>query len=181
ERVRTWLKQNSLAIIGGLVLGLAAIGGGKWWMQQQHQERVATGEAFDGMVAAIQAGNLEQAKTAAEALGETNYAPLAALALAKGQLDAGDRDAAIATLRAAHSDEPGLATVIRHRLARLLVDAGQGEEALSLLAQAEEADALETRGDAYFALGREDEARAQYEQALAKLDVAAPQRGLLEL
>lgn len=181
EKVRTWLKENGLGIVGGLALGLALIGGGKWWLQQQHQERVATGEAYDRMVATIQAGDIGKASSAADALADSSYAPLAALALAKGQLDAGDRDAAIATLRAAHSDDPGLAAVIRHRLARLLIDAGKGEEALTLLADAENAGALETRGDAHFALGREDEARREYEQALRKLDVAAPQRGLLEL
>lgn len=181
EKVRTWLKENGLGIVGGLALGLALIGGGKWWLQQQHQERVATGEAYDRMVATIQAGDIGQASSAADALADSSYAPLAALTLAKGQLEGGDRDAAIATLRAAHSDDPGLAAVVRHRLARLLIDAGQGEQALALLDGAEDAGALETRGDAHFALGREDEARAEYEQALRKLDVAAPQRGLLEL
>jgi len=181
EKVRTWLKENGLGIVGGLVLGLALIGGGKWWLQKQHHERVATGEAYDRMVARIEAGELEQAASAADALATTSYAPLAALSLAKGQLDAGDRDAAIATLRAARSEDSGLAAVIEHRLARLLIDAGQGEEALALLAAADDAAALETRGDAHFALGREQQAREEYEQALRKLDVAAPQRALLEL
>ncbi|WP_027073263.1 tetratricopeptide repeat protein [Luteimonas sp. J29] len=181
ERVRNWLKENALGLLGGLALGLALIGGGKWWMQRQHQERVAIGETYDRMVRAIESGDLETAKQEAAPLADTSYAPLAALALAKGQLDAGDRDAAIATLRAARSDDPGLAAVIRQRLARLLVDAGQGEEAVSLLAGNDDPGALEVRGDAHFALGRADEARKDYEAALRKLDVAAPQRMLLEL
>jgi len=61
------------------------------------------------------------------------------------------------------------------------VDAGQAEEALSLLAGADDPGALETRGDAHFALGRGEQARTEYEQALRRLDVAAPQRMLLEL
>ncbi|WP_144774291.1 tetratricopeptide repeat protein [Luteimonas sp. J16] len=69
----------------------------------------------------------------------------------------------------------------RHPPARLLVDAGQGEEAVSLLAGNDDPGALEVRGDAHFALGRADEARKDYEAALRKLDVAAPQRMLLEL
>ncbi len=181
EKVRTWLKDNGLGIVGGLVLGLAIIGGGKWWLQREHQQRVATGEAYERMVGAVEAGNLEQATTAAGSLATTSYAPLAALALAKGQLAAGEGEAAIATLRAAHSEDPGLAAVIRLRLARLLVDAGQGAEALTLLAGADDPGALEARGDAQFALGKPDEARKDYEEALRKLDVAAPQRQLLEL
>jgi len=43
EKVRTWLKENALGLVGGLVLGLALIGGGKWWTQRQHEARVALG------------------------------------------------------------------------------------------------------------------------------------------
>jgi predicted negative regulator of RcsB-dependent stress response len=40
--------------------------------------------------------------------------------------------------------------------------------------------ALEARGDALFALGRKDQARDAYNKALTELDVAAPQRRLVE-
>ena len=39
----------------------------------------------------------------------------------------------------------------------------------------------EVRGDAQFALGQVEQARTSYSQALVKLDVASPQRRLLEL
>src|SRR5690606_35824802 len=139
ERVRDWLKQNSLGLVGGLALGLALIGGGKWWMQQAHRERVATGEAYDAVQKTLDAGDIEKARADAARLAGTAYAALAALDLAKAQLEAGQRDEAIATLRATSSEDPGLAAVIRQRLARLLVDAGKGEEALTLLAGVDDA------------------------------------------
>ncbi len=40
---------------------------------------------------------------------------------------------------------------------------------------------LQTRGDAQFALGHRDDARAAYAQALIHMDVGAPQRRLVEL
>ena len=43
------------------------------------------------------------------------------------------------------------------------------------------ASGIEVRGDAQFALGQMEQARTSYSQALAKLDVASPQRRLLEL
>jgi len=181
EKVRNWLKQNSLGLVGGLALGLALIGGGKWWMQQQHQQRVAIGESYKSTLDAIGAGDIDKAKAQAASLADTPYAALAALDLAKAQLDAGNIDEAIATLRAAGSDDPGLSALIRQRLARLLIDAGKGEEALGLLAGIDDAASIETRGDAQFALGKTEEARKDYEEALRKLDVAAPQRQLLEL
>lgn len=181
EKVRNWLKQNSLGLVGGLALGLALIGGGKWWMQQQHQKRVAIGESYKSTLDAIGAGDIDKAKAQAASLADTPYAALAALDLAKAQLDAGNIEEAIATLRAAGSDDPGLSALIRQRLARLLIDAGKGEEALGLLAGIDDAASIETRGDAQFALGKTEEARKDYEEALRKLDVAAPQRQLLEL
>ncbi|RPI33760.1 MAG: hypothetical protein EHM67_15065, partial [Hyphomicrobiaceae bacterium] len=61
------------------------------------------------------------------------YAALAGLQLAKAQVDAGQRDAAIATLRALRSDDPALSVDLQSRLARLLTDAGKPAEALKVL------------------------------------------------
>jgi len=55
---------------------------------------------------------------------------LAAMQLAKAQLLAGQRDAAIATLRAAKPAEPVLAAVVAQRLARLLIDEERVEATL---------------------------------------------------
>lgn len=180
ERVRGWLRQNGLGLVGGLVLGLALIGGGRWWMQQAHEKRVAEGEAYQGALDSIAANDLEKAAAQAAALKDGPYASLVAMDLAKAQLDAGKRDEAIATLRAAGSADPGIAMVIRQRQARLLIDAGKGEEALALLAGVDDATSIEVRGDAHFALDKREDARKDYAEALRKLDVAAPQRQLLE-
>lgn len=180
ERVRSWLRQNSLGLVGGLVLGLALIGGGRWWMQQAHEKRVAVGEAYQAALDSIAANDLEKAATQAAALKEGPYAALVAMDLAKAQLDAGKRDEAIATLRAANATDPGISAVVRQRLARLLIDAGKGEDALALLAGVQDATSIEVRGDAHFALDKREDARKDYAEALRKLDVAAPQRQLLE-
>jgi len=181
ERVRTWLKQNSLGLLGGLALGLALIWGGRWWIQEAHEKRVALGESYSSVVESLKAGDRDKARQLAGTLAGTAYAPLVALDLAKAQVEAGEQAEAIATLRAADSAEPALAAVIEHRLARLLIDADKADEALALLADADDPAALETRGDARHAKGEVDQAREDYEQALRKLDPAAPQRRLLEL
>ena len=102
--------------------------------------------------------------------------------VAKAQVDGGDRDGAIATLRGVQAKDPAIGAVVNSRLARLLLDAGKAQEALTLLGDKPEgAAAIEARGDALFALGRIDDARAAYTQAMSKLDVATPQRRLVEL
>ncbi|MCR6662340.1 MAG: tetratricopeptide repeat protein [Luteimonas sp.] len=184
EKVRHWLRSNALGLVGGLALGLALIGGWKWWQNHAHQQRVATSEIYLGAVDSIEAGDLEKAKAQAATLEDGAYAEIIALALAKAQIDADDRDGAIETLRRVstiNTGNPGLEAVIKQRLARLLIDAEKAEEALALLGDSTDAASLETRGDARFSLGRTDEAREDYAAALRQLDIAAPQRGLLEL
>ncbi len=182
ERVRDWLRSNAPGLIGGLVLGLCIIFGWRWWTEQAHAKRIATGDSYRAVQESIGAGNLKQAAEQAQALADSAYAGLVALDLAKAQVEAGESEAAIATLRAASQDEDaGLAAVVRQRLARLLIDTGKAEEALGLLAGADDAASRETRGDAHFALGRAEQAATEYQAALRQLDVASPQRMLVEL
>jgi predicted negative regulator of RcsB-dependent stress response len=182
EKVRSWLRANGAGLIGGVILGLALIGGWQWWQNRQQQGRVQTAERYQATVDLINAKQLAPAQASVKALTDPAYATLAALQLAKAQLIAGQRDAAIATLRAAKPAEPVLAAVVTQRLARLLIDGGKAADALQLLpADTVDPETLQVRGDAQVALGRHDDARKSYAQALTHLDVAAPQRRLVEL
>jgi predicted negative regulator of RcsB-dependent stress response len=182
EKVRSWLQSNAIGLIGGVALGLALIGGWQWWQRQQEAARIHAGEHYQSAVDSIHGNNLKQGQALVSALPRGTYATLAALELAKAQLGSGQREAAIATLRATNASEPALAAVVTQRLARLLIDAGKANEALKLLpAQSTDAEMLQTRGDAQYALGHRDDARAAYAQALTHMDVGAPQRRLVEL
>lgn len=182
ERVRTWLRENGAGLIGGVVLGLAVIGGWQWWQKQRDQQRLHASDQFQAVVDDVAAKKLKQAQQQAAGLPQGAYATLASLALAKAQVDAGQRDAALATLRGAQSKDPTLATITDVRLAQLLIDAGKPADALARLPrESTNADVQQVRGDALFALGKQDEARAAYTLALTHLDVGAPQRKLVEL
>lgn len=180
ERVLEWLRRNGAGLIGGILLGLAAIGGWQWWQRQQAAGQAEGANHYQAAVDAINARD-KQAETMVKALDSGLYHTLASLELAKSQVAAGQRDAAIATLRAVKAGDPALAQVVSERLARLLIDAKQADAALKLVAGAATPSALEVRGDAHLALGQRDRARETYQQALAKLDVASPHRRVLEL
>jgi predicted negative regulator of RcsB-dependent stress response len=180
ERVRTWLRGNAAGLIGGVALGLGAIYGWLWWQDQADAKQAKASDDYQVVLEQIQANKLKEAQAKAASLKDTPFAALAALDLAKVQVDSGKRDAAIATLRAVKTGDSVVAPVVSQRLARLLIDAGKHEEALKLLASLDDAVALEARGDALFALGRKDQARDAYNKALTELDVAAPQRRLVE-
>jgi len=182
ERVRSWLRKNGLSILGGVVIAVGAIGGWQWW-QQEHGNKLASANIeYQKVLKGIQDNKLEDAGAAVKALdaGPSNiYSELAALQLAKAQVEAGKNDEALATLRALKV-EGDLKHVVDQRIARLLVATGKGAEAIALLGVATDPSALEIHGDALMAQGKRDEARGQYEKALKTLDVAAPQRRLLE-
>jgi predicted negative regulator of RcsB-dependent stress response len=181
ERVRTWLRNNAAGLIGGVALGLGSIYGWFWWKDQSVAKQMKASDEYQAVLDQIQAGKLKDAQAKAADLKDTAFAALAGLDLAKAQVDGGKRDDAIATLRAIKTDDTAVASVVSQRLARLLIDAGKGEEALTLLNAVDDAVSHEVRGDALFALGRKDQARDAYNKALGLLDVAAPQRRLLEL
>ena len=180
ERVLEWLRRNGAGLFGGVLLGLAAIGGWKFWEQRQQQQQFELAAQYQAALDSIGASD-EHAPAKVDALGTSVYASLARLQLAAAQADAGQSDAAIATLKAFSAAEPSIASIVDQRLARLLIDAEQPDAALKLLAGSDAPVALEIRGDAQYALGQREAARASYTQALAKLDIGSPQRRLLEL
>lgn len=180
ERVLAWLRRNGAGLIGGIVLGMAAIGGWKWWQQHREQQQVALAGRYDAVAKAVKAGDAKAADLV-KAMDPGPYHTLASLELARAQVAAGQRDAAIATLRGVRSEDPAVAQIVNQRLARLLIDAKQADAALKVIGTADSATALEIVGDAHYALGKRDRARETYARALAKLDVGSPQRRVLEL
>jgi predicted negative regulator of RcsB-dependent stress response len=181
ERVLTWLRRNGAGLIGGVVLGLVLIGGWQWWQGYRVSESQKAGERYQTALKTLQSKDLKKAQAEQGTLKDTAYGALFALDLAKAQIDANQRDAAIATLRGVTTEDAGLQNILNQRLARLLIDAGKAQDALQALGSADDVVSLEVRGDAQVALGKRDDARKSYSDALTKLDVAAPQRGLLEL
>lgn len=185
ERVRSWVRSNAFGLIGGVALGLGAIAGWQWWQGQQTQRGMAVNGRYAELVKNYEAGRLptDKGRAAIDAISKGNptLGTLAALQLAKAQSEAGKRDEAIATLRSLHDLDPDLRAVVRQRLARLLIDAGNGKEALPLLDDDKNPAMLDARGDAQFALGEHKKAQEAYLKALALVDVGDPQHRLLTL
>ncbi len=182
ERVRNWLRQNGAGILGGVVLAIAAISGWQWWQNQQVAKLAEANQRYDAVTRSLRSDNLEQAAkdvAALEAGKASIYRDLAVLELAKAQVEAGKHEDAIATLRGLKV-EGEFKRLIDQRVARLLIETGKADEALSVLKDGDDSASLEIRGDALMAQARRDEARELYSKALVTLDSAAPQRRLLE-
>ncbi len=182
ERVRNWLKDNGAGLVGGVALGLAVIFGWQWWQRDQAQRAVDANLEYQAAMQAMTGADETGVRTAVEAMreGDSAYADLASLRLARMQVEAGETEQAIQTLTSVRAD-PALQPLVQVRLARLLLDAGKADEAIAAVGDARDSASAEVRGDALMAAGKRDEARAAYLDALTLMDVAAPQRRLVEL
>ena len=185
ERVRGWIRSNAIGLIGGVGLGLGAIFGWQWWQGQQSQAQMGVNARYAEVVEQFDAGTVpaDKGREVIAAIGKGNptLGTLAALQLAKAQIEAGKRDDAIATLRDLRDVDADLRPIVRQRLARLLIDAGKAKEALPLLDDDKNPAMLDARGDARFSLGEREQAQKDYLKALALVDVGDPQHRLLTL
>jgi|SRR5690606_32418701 len=192
ERVRTWLKNNGSSLFMGVALGLAALWGWQWWQGRQAHELARAGDEFRAFTRALDAGEAEKADAFATSLRQNHpdspYPALVALGLAEHKLAEGQGEAALADLDSVSRDglDPELADLLQLRAARVLLTLGKAEEALARLQALDAggryaASVAELRGDAEMSLGRREQAREAYAQALAHLDQGAAIRPLLEM
>ena len=192
EVVKKWLQQNGSAIVMGLVLAFGGLFGFKQWNIWQDTKGQNSYAEFETMNEHLTEGQLDTAVDNFQVLqdeyAKTPYASLAALQMARARIESKQPDLAIGNYRfVIEQGRPtGLKVVARERLARLLLDQGQAEEALATIngeseVSGYEARYAETRGDILLALDRKDEAIAAYQEALEKLEEGLGDRAFLVL
>jgi len=192
EHIKAWWKENASSVITGLLLGLALLFGAKSWFAYQDRKADEASNIYATMMNALSRGEEDLVNDRAGVLiGEyssTPYATLAALALAKVKLEQGVPEAAHAQLQWAldKSGSEALQPLVRLRLARVMVAEGNPDGAEALLAQFPAGSAFaplvsELQGDIHAARGAVDEARAEYQIALAALPPESAEHRLLQL
>lgn len=191
EALKKWWKDNSKSVIGGVIIGVGVLLGGRAYIQQTHQHVELASASFEAMMMDMEQNkNTEAADLGAQILGQyvdTPYAAMASLALAKIKLDEGDLATAKTHLRYAldHSEKDEVKHVVRLRLARLLLTEGKHDEAIQLLNSVEpgvfKSSYEELKGDVYLALGKVNEARNAYNIALATLEPTSRNRTFLQM
>lgn len=180
EAIKNWWKANGKSIIVGVVLGVALVSGGRWWISsQQHRAELAS-ETYEQVLQAIQKGDdaaaLEKGGRLLQSAASSNYSALTALVLAKLKADQSDLEGARYYLQwvADHASQASLKDVARLHLARVLLAKGDSAGALQMLnavdAKAFTLPVQELKGDIFLAMGKRDEARSAYSAAFAALD-----------
>ncbi len=180
EALREWWRDNWAWIMGGVVLGLAMLVGWHYLGIHRQTQAESAGQLYSDIAAAVAAGDAAKAQEKLTALvgdyDSSAYAQQGRLLLAKVHVDAGKFADAQSLLREVQqkSKDKELAAVATLRLARLLIQEGKHDDAVKLLepltAGGFGAQAREIRGDALFAKGDAEGARAEYAAALANAD-----------
>lgn len=176
---------TSLALVGALAM--AGWQGWQWW---QRDQAAKAGGMYDELERAVQAGDVERATRVSEDLqsryGSTVFAEQGTLLTAKLQYDKAQKDAARKSLAWAvdHASEDEYRALARLRLAGVLLDSQQADEALKLLAaevpKAFEGLVADRRGDALQAQGKTAEAIKAYQAAYEAMDSTLDYRRLVE-
>ena len=172
----------------GIAAVIVAVQGWRYWQTTRAE---AAGALYLAVANAGRAGEPAKAKDAMATMLDqyagTAYAPRAALLYAKQLWSAGDKAGAKAQLTwvVDRSSDDDLKQIARYRLAEVLLDEKNVDEALKVL-DAKHADAYaglyaDLRGDALAAAGRTAEARAAYQLALAKIDAKTPYRNFIQV
>ena len=185
-----WRDNGRIIFAVVLVIALGFGGDQGYQAYAAHQ-----GEKASRLLTQFEQAIAEQNATKAEALatslasdhkGSMHHA-LAAMRMAKSLVGAGSLDKAAQWLEPIknHSDE-GLAWIARLRLSSLYIDLNQLEKALSVLNEAQPVEAMlaqvsDRRGDVLVLLGRNDEARAAWKEALAAWGGEPPKSAAADL
>lgn len=194
EALKRWFQENGAVLAAGVVIGLGGLFGWQFWTGYQETQLETAAAKYQSVTGAVERSDADRVSAIAEELREQHaaspYDTQALFALAKLHVEAGDLSAAAAALREALAIEkqPGIVEVGRNRLARVLISDDRAQEALSLLEGNAPSPAFaalhyELYGDALRDLGRTEEARTAYNDALGALTEQTAQalRGSLEL
>lgn len=177
QQYRKWV----LAVLLGI---LVVYGGLQTYQYYQLKTALKASKIYDEMLSQAQAGDKagvrQEGMLLTQKFAQTPYAPLAALVLAKLAIEEQDIETAKNHLRFAMQASKGPAPIIaRTRLARILADQQQYEEALALLSPKTIPEGYlalfeESKGDIYLLQNQKEKASIAYGLAIEATPAGVP-------
>ncbi len=191
ELVRKWLRENAISIAVGVALSIVLIFGWQQWKSHRARHGAEAAAQYQTLNDATEAKHDDDAGKIADALRkdypDTAYAVFAAMYQADTAVKKGDLAAAATALDWSQQQAgmSGLKSLASLRLARVKLAQGEADAAIKLIDGVPKDDysalAGEIRGDALAKLGRVDDARAAYQDALTHLEPQAPNRSFVQM
>lgn len=181
EAIKDWWKENGKAVMFGAVIGLGGLFGWRYYQDSVVAAQEAASHSYSQAVDALLAGGVAAEatlQTFIDANPKTEYAVLAAMQLAKVQVEAGHLDEALAQLEWAKgaTQDPALQPLLSLRVARVQAEQGQFDEALAQLSSIQQSAwagrVAELRGDILLRKGDSTGAYAAYTEAQQTTDAS---------
>lgn len=190
DELRKWWQENQRYVITGLVLGLAILFGYRGWIDARESKAERASAQYMLLQEAIEGSDLASAEailtTLSNDYASTPYLDQAYLAMARLRVERNDLDGAAMMLESAlDSRDKELSRVARLRLARVRLAQGEVDAASELLNIPDVGSYAglydDLRGDIHVAAGRNAEAAAAYQAALAFEGESLLNRAMVEM
>ncbi len=202
EALKRWWNENGKSTIAAVILAVGGYFGWESWQTNQQQQAEAASALYQDLLeaAVVEPGQgLDEtavatanhlAATLKESHSSSLYAAQAALILAKLSVEEGRLDEAAVELEWVLAQKPDLELrlLAQLRLARIAIAQQDYDRALTLLTVADgvalasySASYAEVRGDVYLMQEQQDQARNEYQSALAQLAAGSSRRQILEM
>ncbi|CAI2299822.1 YfgM family protein [Vibrio parahaemolyticus] len=181
EAIKDWWKENGKAVIIGAVVGLGGLFGWRYYQDTVIQASETASQSYTTAMNTLQEKGVD-AQSDVQAFIESNevkeYSVLAALQLAKAQVEAKDFAAALEQLKWAQSNtkDAALSPLISYRIARIETEMGNFDAANTELDKVTDTAwagrIAELRGDIALRQGDKDAAYAAYTEAQQAADAS---------
>lgn len=196
ELLKKWWAENGKALVAAVVLSIAAVGGWKWWQTQEQAKGEAASTIYQELINLVNqpqrsdeqnATALHLADQLQSDFPETLYANYGALFEAKLQVQSGELDQALNTLKAVQTAavNESVSEVAALRQAQILWQQGKNQQALTLAngikAKVYGGDLEELKGDLLTEMDKAEQAKDAYLKAKAIFAAAGVSRPALEM
>ncbi|HCH5322730.1 YfgM family protein [Vibrio parahaemolyticus] len=181
EAIKDWWRENGKAVIIGAVVGLGGLFGWRYYQDTVIQASETASQSYTTAMNTLQEKGVD-AQSDVQAFIESNevkeYSVLAALQLAKAQVEAKDFAAALEQLKWAQSNtkDAALSPLISYRIARIETEMGNFDAANTELGKVTDTAwagrIAELRGDIALRQGDKDAAYAAYTEAQQAADAS---------
>jgi predicted negative regulator of RcsB-dependent stress response len=192
EAIKTWWKGNGVAVVMIVIIAVGLSFGFRYWQQSRVQKAEQASVLYDQLLLTSFSLKSDQLTTQVandleKNYSHTPYAALAAFIEAREAAEKNDLPGAQHKLQWVidHAKGKDLRQIARVRIARVLLALEQPEQALKLLEKVEDAAFMpainQVKGDILLSQGKNKEARAAYEAALAAVPATEPIHAYLEM
>ena len=174
QAIKQWWKENSVSLIAGIVIGAVVLAGYKYWTESK-QNQAQQASVIYSQILSSSNDKTKSTETLKADYSATPYAALAALLLAKDNVNANEIEKAISQLKwvVDNSNDEGIQHLAQQRLARVYLSQNNIESAEALIkgvtANGFVAGYNEIRGDINLAKKLPVQAKENYRLALSSL------------